>query len=124
MKFRGPPVRVLLNNITLQVGYGEAERGSLDSHGQSFRAKAGSVSGRVRSDINTLLAYLRRNRPGCILGELTIRGEANAQDIFAKGDNLNKHAGVAEFDSIQKNFAGIRFLGFTGNLPGMGLLLG
>jgi hypothetical protein len=123
MKFHGPSVRVFLKHIALQIGYGEAECGALDSHAKSFRAKACSVSGRVRSDINMLVAYVWRNRPRCIFGQLTLRCEANTQDIIAKGNNLNKHSGVVEFDSIRKSFAEIWLLWFTGNLPGLGLLL-
>ncbi len=58
VKFRGPSVGVFLQHVALQIGYGEAECGALDSDAKRPRAKAGSVRGRVRSDINMLLADL------------------------------------------------------------------
>jgi hypothetical protein len=123
VKFRRPSVRVFLKNIALQIGYGEAECGTLDSNGKSLRAKAGTVRGGIRSDINMLVPYLWRNGPRCIFRQLTLRCEANAQDIVAKGDNLKEYSGVAEFDSIRESFTRIWFLRFIGNLFGLGLLL-
>jgi hypothetical protein len=123
VKFRGPSVGVFLQHVALQIGYGEAECSALDSDAKRLREKAGDVRGSVRSDINMLLADLWRNRPGSIFGQIPLRCEANPQDIIAKCNDLKEHSRVTKFYPIRKRFAEIWVSWFTGDLPGLGLLL-
>lgn len=87
---------ILLNDVSGEIGNGEAEGFPLDFDDQGAGTESDGSAADDRDDGDGAMAIFGGDGPGCVFGHLAVGRDANAEEIVAQGGDLL--AGVAGLD--------------------------